>query len=176
MSDTEENRGKDIDSGKSRIRAWVFTLNNYTKDEVKHIESLINEKRVRYIVCGREVGEQGTKHLQGYIYLNNAATFTSVKKLLGTERVYIAQAKGNAKQNRKYCTKDNDYIEHGNMPEQGKRTDLIELKDQILNGEKTVDEICVENPMAIHQYERTLKRLEDIYLRTRYRTQMTTCD
>ena len=40
----------------------------------------------------------------------------------------------------------------------------------------TVDEITRLDPLVFHQYGRTLQKLEDIALRSKYRTWMTTCE
>lgn len=61
-----------------------------------------------------------------------------------------------------------EFVEFGVLPKQGKRTDLDEIKDQIMNGKK-VDDIALENPEMYHQYGRTLNKLEDIALRKRFR-------
>ena len=57
----------------SRNRNWVFTWNNYTEDEEEHVQEI----DCKYLVYGREVGEKGTRHLQGFIALKN--TFLKAK-------------------------------------------------------------------------------------------------
>eukprot|EP00918_Siedleckia_nematoides_P052795 GHVU01115306.1.p1 GENE.GHVU01115306.1~~GHVU01115306.1.p1 ORF type:complete len:237 (+),score=15.01 GHVU01115306.1:377-1087(+) len=64
------------------------------------------------------------------------------------------------------------FKEFGEMPSQGRRTDLIDLRDRIKSGE-SVDDLTIENPEIFHQYGRTLTKLEDIILRKKYRTWMT---
>ena len=71
-----------------------------------------------------------------------------------------------------YCKKDCDFVEFGGNEGQGKRTDLNKLKAEIING-KSVDDICMDNPELVHQYGRTLDRIEAIALRKRYRTWFT---
>lgn len=98
---------------KERSRNWCFTLNNWTEDEYNHLKEGDN---FRYLVCGKEVGEEtGTPHLQGYIVFANAVRMATVKKTI-SPRVHLAIAKGNAEQNRVYCTKGGDYIEMGQRP------------------------------------------------------------
>jgi len=69
----------------------------------------------RYIVCGKEVGETGTPHLQGYVCFKDAKTLTSVSTYLS--RAYLAVARGDSKENFEYCTKDGDYFEYGDRPD-----------------------------------------------------------
>lgn len=151
-----------------RSRGWCFTLNNWTEEEYEEIK--LNIQDSRYWVIGKEIGKKGTKHLQGYVYYDNARRFGSMKKKL--LRSHIEKAKGSAQDNRKYCTKDNNFKELGIIPEQGKRTDLDELSKEIMEGRK-VDDICIEQPMKYHQYGRTLNNLEDLRMRTEFRTEMT---
>ena len=42
---------------------------------------------------------------------------------------HVEIAKGNAIQNRVYCTKDDDYTEEGVLPAQGRRSDLWDVKE-----------------------------------------------
>lgn len=48
----------------SPCKHWVFTLNNYTNDDIRNISS--NSSIDQYIFQ-EETGEEGTPHLQGYI-------------------------------------------------------------------------------------------------------------
>lgn len=99
---------------KIRTRRWVFTLNNpeVTKEEL--LKSLQERASVRYVVIGHEVGElKGTEHLQGFIEFENAATFEQMKARL--PRAHIEPALGSNRQNRSYCTKDNDFVEVGTL-------------------------------------------------------------
>ena len=61
-----------------KARNWVFTLNNY---EDKDIERLANPyEQVKYIAYGKEIGESGTPHLQGYIILWEPQRLSFFKK------------------------------------------------------------------------------------------------
>lgn len=71
-----------------------------------------------YIVTGFEVGQEGTQHIQGYCHYKNAVSFNTVKGCL--PRAHIEKARGSPEQNYDYCTKDGDYIEFGELPQQGK--------------------------------------------------------
>ena len=108
---------------KLNTRAWVFVLNNWTEEEYQKILSI----KHNYLIVGKEIGKSGTPHLQGYIYNANKITFGHIKKIC--PRVHLQVAKGTAIQNRRYCSKDGDFIESGKIPEQGKRNDLTLMKE-----------------------------------------------
>lgn len=101
-----------------RSRAWSFTLNNHSVVEECEIKAAIDS--ARYGIYGREVGESGTPHLQGYIVFQHAKSFAAAKRLLGG-RVHLEKSRGNAEHNRNYCAKDGDFYEHGEIPLSGKR-------------------------------------------------------
>lgn len=150
----------------SRNRAWCFTVNNYTEEEYVGIVGKLSEKGARYYCIGKEVGKEGTPHLQGFVYFSDAKTFSSVKKMI--PRAHLETMVSTPEDASAYCKKEGNYVEHGKIPNQGKRVDLDEIKQDIVNGKK-VDEICLENPIAYHQYGRTLHKIEDIMMRRKIR-------
>jgi len=97
----------------SKYRAWCFTLNNYNDVDEEHIQSVI-KSLARYIVYGREIGKDGTRHLQGYVYFHNQRQRKAVARML--PRAHLEPSNGTAAQNRDYCTKDGSFFEHGEMP------------------------------------------------------------
>jgi hypothetical protein len=60
----------------SRLRNICFTLNNWTDQQYQSLMGL----DVSYIVFGKEVGESGTPHLQGYCEFKNSTSFKSIQK------------------------------------------------------------------------------------------------
>lgn len=150
-------------------RNLCFTLNNYTDEEYKALIVL----ECKYIVIGKEVGENGTPHLQGYVEFKGSKRFGTLKRI--NEKIHWEKRMGTAQQAADYCKKDGDFEERGEISEQGKRVDLIGLKNEIMEGKK-VDEITLEHPAMYHLYGRTLSKIEDIALRKKFRNWMTTCD
>lgn len=152
-----------------RVRDYVFTLNNYTDDEVE----LIKQTDCRYIIFGKEVAPTtGTPHLQGYIYFEEKKSMTAIHKLKGWSRVALKEAKGNGDQNKAYCSKEGDVFEKGEPINQGKRADLDDVYQQIREG-KQLDEIIDANPEAYLKAGKVMEKLEDIHLRKKLRTTMT---
>lgn len=96
----------------SRVKKWCFTLNNYTQEEFDSIYNIECE----YLILGKEVGAEGTPHIQGFIVFSGRKTFNTVKRLLG-ERCHIEAARGTILQNVEYCSKDNNYVEKGTRPQ-----------------------------------------------------------
>jgi len=88
----------------------VFTLNNYTADETAAVKLW----DCLYLIFGKEVGQSGTPHLQGYVHLANAKTLTAMKKL--SARAHWEVARGTPKQASEYCEKDGDVFEKGARP------------------------------------------------------------
>ncbi len=89
---------------------WCFTLNNYTDQEYATIAGL--EHGVQYLIVGKEIGLQGTPHLQGYVQFTAKKRLTAVKSLLGV-RAHLEVARGGYDANRKYCSKDGEWCAIG---------------------------------------------------------------
>lgn len=93
----------------SMSKYWCFTINN-THD----LDDLDGIKSWAYCVAGREIGDQGTPHLQCFIAYNSRTRFSSVKKQIPRahiERMWSTPLKASA-----YCKKDGDFEEFGKLP------------------------------------------------------------
>jgi len=93
---------------------WCFTINNPIEGDETII---LDSKKFKYSVFGREKGDEGTPHLQGYVCLWKEAKLSALKKLF--PRAHLEVAKGSPLQNRSYCIKDGDFAEQGVLPIQG---------------------------------------------------------
>jgi len=137
-------------------RRFVFTLNNYTPEEVTALDVLAATPSVRYLVYGYEVGDSGTNHLQGFIIFTATTTFRIAKARLG-ERAHLEVARGSSKQASDYCKKDGNYKEHGDFPGcQGRRNDWDVYKDWIVDIGRVPSrtEICLKFPALYARYKR----------------------
>lgn len=108
-----------------RSGRWVFTLNNYSNEEYEHCVETI-QRDCKYGVVGRETGEAGTPHLQGFVLLNQSQRLSWLRNKFGN-RYHWETARGTNEQARDYCKKEGDFAEFGEFTSQGKRTDLDEL-------------------------------------------------
>jgi len=81
-------------------KSWMYTINNYAESDVMRLKAL----ECTYHVFGKEVGEQGTPHLQGCITFSKTMRFNAVTKLIKGHliRPKVIEAARN------YCMKDSD--------------------------------------------------------------------
>lgn len=147
----------------SRSRGWCFTINNPNDTDRQQVETL--KGLSVYLIVGREVGSEGTAHLQGYCYFQNAKAASTLKRLLS--RAHLEAAKGSPEQNRQYCSKDGDYEEHGTCPASQKRKgelseELWELSWKLAK-EGRIEEI---HPSIRIRHLRTLEYVSNRYGRT----------
>lgn len=122
-----------MDPSKKRHRRWVFTLNNYSDEEYA---AILDSDSLKYLIVGREVGESGTPHLQGYFELPNERTLSGLKKDPMFTRAHLEPALGSSIDNIVYCSKQGDFVTRGtpSAQGQGKRTDLVGMKRAIDDG------------------------------------------
>jgi len=97
------------------LRRCCFTLNNYSDIELQALKDKINEK-VALLIVGKEVGESGTPHLQGYVEFKKPKQWSTVKRFIG-ERCHIEKARGTRAQNIQYCQKECHFWSNFPTPE-----------------------------------------------------------
>lgn len=89
---------------------WCFTLNNYTEKDICSIENIV-KTYCKYAIIGREVGDQGTSHLQGYIEFKRKDRPLN-KKYEWSNKIHWEKAIAGRKENKEYCCKDGKYWEY----------------------------------------------------------------
>jgi len=117
---------------------WCFTLNNYTDEDLERINGLGNQ--VQYLVVGKETGENGTPHLQGFVSLPQRKRMAFVKALIGgNPHVEVAR---NVPASIQYCKKDGDFTEIGAIAGgSGSRTDIDAFKEDVKGGNLSLKSI-----------------------------------
>lgn len=148
------------------------------RDPREVYEAMMRKHGIRFMAFEAETcGRTGRRHMQGYMYFIKPKA-TGTRSLAKIAKCFIQPAhiepmRGSFKDNEIYCAKENGLIKLGDEPRQGARGDLQETLDAIGRGEMTADEVAVENGAFFHQYGRTMREVEAITLRKRWRTEMT---
>lgn len=178
------SKGNTEPLSKSDLRDRAFAFTSFEEKEPP-----FDKNKFKYLCYSPEIcPETKRHHWQGYCYLNNQMTISALQKYFqknyGWQFGKLFVAEGTAEQNRIYCgyadyvkgdkikKKNEAFKEFGIMPNQGKRTDLDEIKEKLTSGTK-LDDIILDNPMLYHQYGRTLTKLESILLKKKWRKWMT---
>ena len=135
---------------KKKSRCFLLTWNNYEIQDYDFVKNYIDEECKEGVVQ-EEIGEEGTEHLQFFLYYNNARSWDSVKKIFNECHIEVAK---NLFAARKYCMKDD--TRNGNRYIKGQRTvtDPLNNKElypwQILCN-KIINKEC-DNDRYIHWF------------------------
>jgi hypothetical protein len=118
-----------------RSRKWIFVLNNWDEHIYTKISRYFAIKECKYII-GKEIGSNGTPHLQGYVNFKDAVSFKSLKNLCN--EWHLEKAKGSDIENYNYASKDGDFISNITLPKPliGGELTLewqLELKNTLIN-------------------------------------------
>lgn len=159
-----------------QFRAWCFTINNFTAREQENLRQL-DERHFRYLIWGRETGESGTSHLQGYIELppeRRGKTLQGVKQLLGG-RAHVEPRRGPAASAANYCRKDGDFEERGTMSmEPGVRKGFKDFAASASDINTSVEDLARDDPGNFIRYHRGVQEIRRL-LCERPRTSKTVC-
>jgi len=128
-------------------KTWALTINNWTNDEYEAVRAFGTAKCSR-LACGREIGKEGTPHLQILLTTKKATTLGKLKEEF--PRAHIERGvchKGD--KGFDYCFKeDKEPIEIDNRA-QGERTDLQGLYAKLKAG-ATMSEVMDLEPTLQH--------------------------
>ena len=136
----------------SRARHWVFTINNYTEEDEERLRVVATN--CTYLVFGREIGESGTPHLQGYVDFGTTKRFSTAKGHIG-QNAHIDVKRGKPEQAADYCKKDGDFEEFGSLTGgQGRRNDWKEFIQwvELIGRVPSQRELCREFPSLYARY------------------------
>lgn len=124
---------------------WVYTCNNYTDDHINRLQSLTCKKHR----CCKEVGENGTPHLQGTITFSRGYRLNQLRKLIPGIHWEIALTKDPEN----YCIKGEIIIDSNNS-KQGERNDLKYASELITKSD--LYEVAKEMPTTFIKYYKGL--------------------
>lgn len=127
-------------------KRWCFTLNNWVESDLETLELMFKDAECEYII-GKEIGESGTPHLQGYI---RAPTKIRALEKFKTKNVHWESCRGSHEENIRYCTKDGNYVGNVFVP---RRPNLLS-EEQLFPWQRAVLDIVLTVPddRTIHWY------------------------
>lgn len=144
MANSEKKEGNNKFSRVVPGRYWCFTWNNYPETGVEQLEQLFKKYEIDYVI-GKEIGESGTPHLQGFIKAKRV--IRPIEKF-GIKGIHWEKAKANEQANVSYCSKDGDFT-----------TNIRTIKDNVKEfgaypWQQEIIDICATTPdeRTIHWY------------------------
>ena len=113
-----------------RLRDYCVTLNNYTNEDITRYINQAHNGGFRYLILAKEVGSNGTPHLQGFFCLKDAKTISALQKTFKTRAGHLEARKGTFQQARDYCLKGNQPKDEWETqktkgPNYGKDVDIV---------------------------------------------------
>lgn len=98
-------------------RAFMFTINNYTDEEIQELNDLAQNGLCTYLTYGFEVGpECGTPHLHCYFILKKKKSLGGARKLVPKRAANFEFRKKPHAAAKTYCQKDGNFMEFGSEP------------------------------------------------------------
>ena len=105
MVETVVEEGNTKPPRQSASKYWCFTWNNYPAEALSGLVKIFIGLGYKYII-GKEVGESGTPHLQGYVESDHEIRWSEFKL---SKDIHWEKRKGNKAQNIKYCSKEGNF-------------------------------------------------------------------
>lgn len=115
----EENRENRKKKQEPQSKYWCFTFNNYDEKDIGILENLLKPDCVWYLFQ-EEIGEMGTPHLQGTLYLKKPNRLTALKRINPVIHWEMTRSvKASVEYCSKYQTRTGKIYAHGiDIPEQ----------------------------------------------------------
>ena len=146
------------------FRAWHFTY--FPDGERRELKPSSLYKGLKYgCWCWEECPSTGRWHWQGTVYWKNAKDRKNTQKCLGIGKAHCDPNNGSMEQNRAYCVKSGDFEEFGEMPKQGDRSDIHELRDAAKRARNEFE--LIEDDEVVAAYAKYPKFAEKIMQRER---------
>lgn len=163
--------------GRFKVVVW---FKDRSEDEMfASFNQMCNKYGWTYYHAAHEIAPTtGNHHIDAYYEMStqrkNTTEIKKFEKTFGKGFGDLQSAKGTAGENCDYSQKEGRRMESAGVAGagQGERVDLKAVKDEIMSGQKTVDQVTVEQPEIYHQYGRTLTKIQDLALRKQFRTEM----
>lgn len=126
-------------------RGWIGTWNNYTEQDYHFLCNF----PARHKIVGKEVGKQGTPHLQFTLYFDNQKTLKALAKKLKS-KTHIEPA-WNYQHCSIYCKKQGDFYEDGQPPVNVSVNRWADIQNDVVAG-LTWEELISKYPEEAIKY------------------------
>lgn len=104
------------ESSRPEAIRWTVTVFGDTPEQLAEREAWFDRPEVfKYAIFGRETcPETGRKHLQGFFALYGKKRMTALRQYF--PNCHLEIARGTVQHNIQYCSKEGDFVEHGERP------------------------------------------------------------
>lgn len=159
-----------------KARHWVWT--SFEEDQDGLLQPAFTEQMVYQVYQAEICPSSSRRHFQGYTEFKNTKSLAALKMALGFRSCHAERRRGSREQARDYAMKNDTRIdgeipvEEGswNPPCQGKRNDLLELRDACEKAKSLADIIADDdNVAALAKYGRFAERVFQAAARKRAR-------
>lgn len=123
-----------------------------------------------YLVYGKEVGEKGTPHHQGFVVFKNQKRLSNMKDINGQAHWEIKSNKSTFAEASDYCKKDGDFVEYGTLPveprvkgNEANSDKWRSINDKAKEGD--LDWIDQKYPKVFNQSYKNLKQMKVDYMK-----------
>lgn len=148
---------------------WCYTLNNPTLvDENKITTLYASTENITYHCYQTESGDNGTRHIQGFIQLEKKKAMHLTKRYFENDTVHLEVARGTSLQASEYCKKPESRVEGPSGEEgqlkggKGKRTDIDAFVESMKENIKSDEQLLEQFPSILAHYPRFVKTTRDI--------------
>lgn len=134
---------KDLKAEKKETNKGVsFCFTDFKEENIKKgYKTVFKEYNdmIRGIAWGVETcPKTGKKHNQGFIQLYKQNRYSAIKKWINS-KAHFEVLRGSIKDNKEYCSKEGKYTKLGMFVSRGYRSDLHNIKDDLMNGASLYD-------------------------------------
>ena len=144
----------------SPARNYCFT--NY--DVKQDWESVVNDENhsVHYVGYSIETcPKTKKKHQQGFFQLKKKMRITGIVKQKGMGAMHMEVMRGSYEENKKYCSKEGEFKEHGVFVVKGQRTQLMLAIDDVKAGMSTKN-LWLTHSVQMVKFHKGLNMLKDV--------------
>jgi hypothetical protein len=130
---------------------------------------------IDYFCFQYEQGENGTKHLQGFMHFERPMDFQVVCRIFPT--MHLQKCDGKNFDNRDYCMKSDthidgyDFVENGVLVEERQRTDMDAFRYDVINN-MPIDELFIKHPNLTLTHFNKITALQQAVINQRYKNEV----